>query len=285
MSLKLDPVFGAILLGTFISLLLQGAIFLQAYYYYCNYHSDKWLLKIWVGSVVILEALNSALIMQVCYSSLITGFGDTITLSTSLRWPSAQLLVLVSAFVMLVVEIFFVRRLWILGSKKWYRIAAVAAALFNTASISCLIALYAIGYVSCGEKDIFVTSALIHALAHSRTGMKQTSSTIDTLIRYALSTGLVICVFNVVLIAVGLTEATTLIFVALGIVATKVYANVFLVALNIRNSILSAQQIKQEQRVNLAIGRRNARSGSQSARNNAASSSGLEVDLIPQHHA
>ncbi len=67
-----DPGFGAVLLGTFASLLyvsyafplqlvlsygmrtasLQGAIFLQAYYYYCNYRSDKWLLKIWVALVV-----------------------------------------------------------------------------------------------------------------------------------------------------------------------------------------------------------------------------------------
>ncbi|KAI0767737.1 hypothetical protein C8Q74DRAFT_1449773 [Fomes fomentarius] len=272
-----NPNFGAVLLGTFASLLLQGAIFLQAYYYYCNYRSDKWLLKIWVASVVILEALNSALIMQLCYSRLITSLVEPIPYSIDPLYfyssqPYAQILIPVSASVMLVVETFFVRRLWILAPNRWYRIAAGAAAIFNGVSIGILIVTSVIGgnNVVTGAfaaalnlmADIFVTSALIHALAHSRTGIEQTSFIIDTLIRYALSTGLVICLFNAVLIAVGIIAEFTLIFIALGIVATKVYANMFLVALNTRSSILSAQQIKQEQTFDLSIGRRNTRSGS-----------------------
>ncbi|KAI0767683.1 hypothetical protein C8Q74DRAFT_971123 [Fomes fomentarius] len=89
-----------------------------------------------------------------------------------------------------------------------------------------------------------VTSCLIHILNTSRTNMKQTNSKIDFVVKYTVGTGLVICIFNTLILAFAIAYPHNWVFASIAIVATKLYANSFLVALNTRDSLMGTEVFK-----------------------------------------
>ncbi|KAJ3012283.1 hypothetical protein NUW54_g1919 [Trametes sanguinea] len=71
--------------------------------------------------------------------------------------------------------------------------------------------------------DAILTTILICALRRCRTGMQRTDSLLDVLILYAISTGLLTCVFDLATFLVTLIQPSDFVWFAVNIVATKVY--------------------------------------------------------------
>ncbi|TBU28408.1 hypothetical protein BD311DRAFT_663582 [Dichomitus squalens] len=85
--------------------------------------------------------------------------------------------------------------------------------------------------------DATITGSLVYILGHLRTGFKRTDATLDLLIAYALSTGLVTCMFHIVNVIASIVWQHNLIWIVPVVILFKLYANNFLVALNSRKAL------------------------------------------------
>ncbi|KAI0327373.1 hypothetical protein GY45DRAFT_1373256 [Cubamyces sp. BRFM 1775] len=251
---SLDSTLGAWLLGTFFGILLQGTVYHQTYRYFRLYPKDPTYLKIWVTVVVVIETLNTALTMHASYVYLIRNYFNPLSLLGSPVW-SLSSLPIPGSLAAVVSQSFFARRIYLINRR--YTVVAIAAMLCFFAFSGFYIAfsvkllqsrnlfeglkgswLASTGSCLAMTGDFLVTSVLIYALRTSRNGIKRTNTILDLLIAYAISTGLIICVFNVLNIAFSLAFPDNLIYTAFSIVLTKLYANTLLVALNTRSSLV-----------------------------------------------
>ncbi|KAI0670237.1 hypothetical protein C8Q78DRAFT_1079218 [Trametes maxima] len=255
---SLDNSFGAWLLGTFFGLLMQGMIYHQAYRYFRLYPEDPALLKVWVVIVVYAYLVTNYFNPEVLLGPPIWFVPDqdfgVVPFSDDIALRSMASLPILGSFAAVVSQSFFARRVYKFGPR--YRIIVAIAMLcylaffgfYTTLSIKIFHVEDFQGFLkfswmaSVGSSpmmvgDFLTTAVLIYALRRSRTGIVRTDSLLDLLIIYAVSTGLLICIFNVLNVAFAIALPDNLIYTATSIMLTKLYANTFLVALNTRHSL------------------------------------------------
>ncbi|KAI0372305.1 hypothetical protein BV20DRAFT_111882 [Pilatotrama ljubarskyi] len=248
----LDNTFGAVLLGTFLAMMLFGLNLHQTYRYFRLYPEDSRGLKCLVMAVELLDILTSICSMHLCYHSLVTNYFNPEALLYGV-W-SINLGPLISGLYMVTAQSFFVRRAWTFGPN--FRPVVITAVLLCIAELGFLSAATAEAcivqtfqrfhkyawLVSTGAglavaADGLLTIALIMILHRSRTGRKRTDSMIDVLIIYTLNTGLITGAFNTLTLLFALIRPGDLIYAGFGIPGVKLYATTLLAALNSRQSI------------------------------------------------
>ncbi|RDX54121.1 hypothetical protein OH76DRAFT_1479169 [Lentinus brumalis] len=202
----LDNTMGAWLVGTFISLLLQGVGYHQTYRYFRLYPDDPRWLKLWVILVTLVETLNTVLSMHVCYYNLVTNYFNPTILLAGPVW-SLKFLPVPGSIAAVITQLFFARRVYKIDRR--FRPIAIIAATLVLAFAGCYIALTGLG----------------------------TDSMVDLIIMYTVSSGLIICIFNVLNVAFSVAWPDNLIYAGTSIVLTKLYSNTFLVSLNARQSL------------------------------------------------
>ncbi|KAI0709760.1 hypothetical protein C8Q76DRAFT_78668 [Earliella scabrosa] len=221
----LDNTLGAVLIGTFVSLVLYGLALHQAYHYYVSYPYDKLWLKCQVALVLALETCCSVLSTHSCY-----------------------------CFTVVTSQCFFVHRVWMIG--KRYRPVVVVAVLLMLLELAvCFVAavkgfqlktwpefsqwtyMISIHNAASTVSDLIITAVLIYTLRTSRTGIKRTDSMISTLILYAISTGLLTGLYNGVCFLTSVILPHDLIYLGTVIIGIRLYSNSLLAALNSRRTI------------------------------------------------
>ncbi|KAL1939504.1 hypothetical protein VTO73DRAFT_9815 [Trametes versicolor] len=263
----LDNTFGALLIGTFVGLILYGLTLHQSYRYLRLYPNDSRALKCLVAFVVLLETITSVFSMHVCYFYLTTNYFNPEALLHGV-W-SLNLFPVASGIIMISAQSFFARRVWHLGA----RISKVVV-LFAMLAAKGALCIVEIGFfigklvplceillalifhskrhsgvgrswlVSTGSTmavtaDMTLTAALIVFLHRSRTGLKRTDTMIDILILYSVNTGLLTGILNLLSLLFAFIRPGDLIYIGFGIVGAKMYATTLLAALNSRQSLAS----------------------------------------------
>ncbi|KAI0631712.1 hypothetical protein C8Q77DRAFT_1159461 [Trametes polyzona] len=230
---SLDNTFGALLIGCFVGFIQYGLTANQCYTYFRMYPKDIWILKSLVATVLVLETFHSALCMHICYYYLTTNYFNPTALEKGVC--------------------FFLRRVWKIG-RQYRPLVAVAAVLllgefgFATAVTvdtflhptlhnSAQAWMNSAGVGMAVLADTILTAALIFSLHQSRTGVRRTDSIIDVLIMYAINTGLVTGIMNLLSLVFALAMPDNLIYAGIVIVATKLYANSMMAVLNSRRSL------------------------------------------------
>ncbi|RPD75847.1 hypothetical protein L226DRAFT_390396 [Lentinus tigrinus ALCF2SS1-7] len=257
-----DTTYGAYLISTLVGVMLQGTIFHQTYRYVKLFPNDLRYIKLWVASVVFVEVINTLFTMHASYFYMVTNIFNVAVLTEkpvwSISWTAAP-----GCASALLVEIFFGRRLWLVG--RQFRPIVAFALLLDVSFFACFLALDIIGatartndeffkhsYFSTigagliGSGDLMVTSCLIYVLRTSRTGIRSTNSQLDLLIRYAVGTGFLICVLNVLILTFSIKWPDNWIYTGLTTIITKMYANALLVSLNARRSEVDEGELKPE---------------------------------------
>ncbi|KAI0684119.1 hypothetical protein C8T65DRAFT_748981 [Cerioporus squamosus] len=260
----MDKTYGALLLGTFIGLILYGLGLHQLYRYFRLYSKDLVFVRSLVILTMIFETVHTFLTLHACYFYLVDNYlcQDVYCIvsgpSTGIDVPHHQLLALSTGMIMLIAQMFFARRLYKVG--PGYRIAVFLATAFlvgeSAFAIAATVEMYSTHslhafwkrtwlvsgcYGMATVADTILTIALIVVLQRSRTGMKGTDDLIDVLIVYTFNTGLKKSKNSRVLPQTS-SEASAMpknfIYLCFNIITSKttrsVYANTLLAAVNSR---------------------------------------------------
>ncbi|KAH9938842.1 uncharacterized protein BXZ73DRAFT_99900 [Epithele typhae] len=241
-----DSTLGALLICTSIAMLMYGLLIHQTFQYYRMFTEEKLYLKLWVAFVFITE---------------------TYTIVVALEETIIQLLPPIATFTPVAVEIFFMRRVWLLG-RQYRPLVAVAfafvvsfyAGLTGRLSFSfqgCYIAISVVGYtapdplewlrrgarlagigsVLLEVGDLITTSVLVYVLFSSRSEIRRTNSIIDLLIKYTVTTGMLCGLSLIISIVFAFLYPNTMIWIASDVFISKLQANVFVATLNARRGL------------------------------------------------
>ncbi|KAI0688911.1 hypothetical protein C8Q76DRAFT_260572 [Earliella scabrosa] len=253
-ALSLDDTFGVLLIATFISLALYGLTLHQLYRYFRTCVRDSLALKSLVATVLILESLHTVMLTHLCYHYLISEYFNPTNLQHGV-W-SSNLLPCTSGLVIFTSQLFFVRRVFLLGHQ--YRAVAILSLLlfvialafniagtvdayrFNNDTIGHLDTVAWMEAASAGALEVgdtLLTTVLVVALRRGRTGWKRMDSILDMLVLYAITTGLLTGVMNLFCLILSIAYPKNLRWSGFGIVSTHLYANNLLAALNSRESL------------------------------------------------
>ncbi|KAL1949865.1 hypothetical protein VTO73DRAFT_8746 [Trametes versicolor] len=249
----LQDTFGAYLICTCIGCMLFGLTTHQTYRYYRLYPTDAVSLKTLVASLLALDILHTITSIHVCYHYLVTNYFNPLSMGTGV-W-SIRLGIMETGMVILVAHCFYARRLFLLGNGHLFPVSVIGLLLLAEVGFSLAATIESFVQVSF-EKffafqwliwvvlavallvDLVATSILTFYLRRSRTGFKRTDSMVDVLMVYGINTGLSTSVLTLAALICSIAASHTLIWAAITVPATKMYANSLLAVLNSRRSLI-----------------------------------------------
>ncbi|KAI0759571.1 hypothetical protein BD413DRAFT_271275 [Trametes elegans] len=152
---------------------------------------------------------------------------------------------------MCVCQSFYIRRVHMIGPQYKYLVAVAIVLLFtefgfmvaltvraftghDVQSLGKLTWIVSAIYGLAVTIDLLVTGVLITVLLNSKTGFNRTDSLIQTLIIYSINSGLITSIAGVISFVFALVLPGNMIYFAVGLIATKLYANSVLAVLNTR---------------------------------------------------
>ncbi|KAI0665752.1 hypothetical protein C8Q78DRAFT_1083608 [Trametes maxima] len=164
---SLDHSFGAILIGTFVGLVLYGLTLHQTYRYtrIC-YAADRSWLKALVIAIVCLESLHIVVTVVTslvkCYIKdnryyhLVSGYSNPGSLGV-VHW-STKALAPISGVTILLCQAFYAYRVYILGSLRIYRTLVVSATILMTVILGFTIAAFVMRWEQCRVRPLVNSS-------------------------------------------------------------------------------------------------------------------------------
>ncbi|EJF59164.1 hypothetical protein DICSQDRAFT_138746 [Dichomitus squalens LYAD-421 SS1] len=250
---RLDSTFGAVLIGTSLGLTLYGMVVHQCYRYFGTYRNDSSWIKVLVSAILVFETFHVVSSMHICYHYLVTKYSNGEALLSGV-W-SIDLLSAISGIIIISAQSFFAARVFLLGGRR-YRVLVTIAMILLAGELGFFFAatvkaftfpsfsdfqrytwLVSAGAALACAADALLTGVLVNLLRSKHTGVERLDQIMDRLIKYTINTGLLTSVVNLLSLVFSVLLPSKLIYVAFGIVATKLYANSLLAALNARSSL------------------------------------------------
>ncbi|KAI0667886.1 hypothetical protein C8Q78DRAFT_1081767 [Trametes maxima] len=235
--------FGAYLICTCLGCIMLGLTIHQTYRYFRFYPND----------LISLKALRKRKVLLVFYFYLVTNYFRPQRLTDGV-W-SIRLIILEMGLLIVVAHCFYARRLYLLANRNV--IPAITIGILLAAELALCITATVDSYRSVSFSkfehyswvmwsilsvavavDIFATTALTYYLRKSRTGFQKTDSIVDILMVYTINTGLSTSITTIASLICAILMPKNLVYSAILVVGTKMYANSLLAVLNSRRGIL-----------------------------------------------
>ncbi|KAF8957376.1 hypothetical protein BDZ97DRAFT_1846481 [Flammula alnicola] len=196
--------FGPMLLGVFINMVLYGVLIMQAYHYYQNFKRDARWIKCLVLYLFIVETINTGCDIAIMYEPLIERFGEPdATKFFPTLFPAEPILIVA---VSTPIQLFFAWRIWIITKSNFlpllvsfFAIASLVGGTYTTVLIV-KIKLFArkpelhwpalVWFLSACIADILITVVLVTSLSRRKTGFASTDDAISKIIRITVQTGM-----------------------------------------------------------------------------------------------
>ncbi|KAI0352125.1 hypothetical protein OH77DRAFT_1592355 [Trametes cingulata] len=248
---SLDNTMGAYMLGTFIGLILYGVCLMQLYRYVRLYPTDTLYIRTLVILVMILETLDVVLPMHTLYYYLVTNYASAEAIQ-KLVW-SLDLGMLIGSVISLASQIFFVRRVSLIGFR--YQIVAgiavfcllaaigfsiaVSIRLFQSTSIAQFFSSdrnWMIGtpFVFGAVADHLLSGAILVALRRSDRERTRTGTWVESSILYIVDAGTLTSLIHTSCAVLALVSPDNLIWCGVGVIFIRTYAITLLSVLNSR---------------------------------------------------
>ncbi|EIW57835.1 uncharacterized protein TRAVEDRAFT_72794 [Trametes versicolor FP-101664 SS1] len=248
-----EPVIGGLLIELCFAFILYGITTLQTFMYFQKYTDDRPSLKTLVATVWILESVHTGFCMQFIYAYIIAGFGDYANF-LNINWCVA-ITVVCSAGVALCVQGYYTWRVWIVSGKSlvWTVIIGSFALLRVAFGIASAVLSYVYpdwltfrhtnsslitisgGLGSAALVDMLVAVTLSYYLKRGRhTWHKESNSMINQILLYAVNTGAITGTASLLCVILFAVKKSSLVFLGLVMIQTKLYANSLLGSLNAR---------------------------------------------------
>ncbi|KAI0706344.1 hypothetical protein C8Q76DRAFT_800793 [Earliella scabrosa] len=268
---RLDASFGAVLVGTYVSLVLYGLTIHQAFRYFRIYKQDVPRLKILVATLLVADTVFVVLCAHARYAFpakvislphestsyfyLVRNYFKPLSLVEG-TW-SLRLMPPFSGLIVVLSQSFYSRRVSLMGS--WYKllvtlviflmigeVAFTAAGTVEAFSLKTFANWRKLTWLSAGAwafavaVEVILSTTLIIVLRQSRTGFKRTDSVLDILTGYTINTGVLTGTASVVCLAFAVATPENLIYIGCNMATTMLYSNSTLAVLNSRRFL--AQQ-------------------------------------------
>ncbi|KAH8829599.1 hypothetical protein DL96DRAFT_1065102 [Flagelloscypha sp. PMI_526] len=246
----LDNTIGAAFIGAICGACLFGVSSLQAYLYYHAWYDDTIIHRIGVGLLWVLDMLHLALTCHAVYYYAVTSFGQVGAL-VYIHW-SIKLQIAVNVVIILLVQSLYAWRVWILsgfhkGTLKYLVILAVMGGF--AIGIFLAVKVYEIDLfpqlndlawlvdASLGTAtviDFLLSGAMCYYLSKSKGHEGRLNSKISSLMQYILSSGLLTSACSLSALFTYVFFPSTLIFLSIESLLTKLYVGSFFAMLNAR---------------------------------------------------
>jgi len=254
------------LLGTLFTMFLYGIGCMQVFYYLQNYQEDRVGMKILVAVVWTLETLHTILSIYFVEFYLIVNFSNEGNLF-HVNW-GVPVSFIVGFLVAFIVNVYFIWRFWRLSRNMIFSTTLLVLAIarlaigwmnsvlaikdalwedFRAKTFASIVA----GYVLSVLTDALLAVALCWLLRNLRTGVKRTDNMIDNLLIYTINTGVLTSIGALVVLILFLCLPTSLAFIGVLQVQTKLYGISFLASLNSRNSMLNKAKATRQSSIRI----------------------------------
>ncbi|TBU25226.1 hypothetical protein BD311DRAFT_765129 [Dichomitus squalens] len=242
---------GALLLGTFVGLILYGLAIHQFYRYMRLHAKDSLSIRTLVSLTLTLETIHVAFSLHVCYYYMVSHYSQPSAFSHNV-W-CVNCLPILGSCIMVTTQFFFVRRVSLIGVK--YRALAILATLCLSAKFVLMVYLTAkvfrknaptafadevvvtTGFGCAVVGDIVLTGALISVLRRGRATQKREHVLTETAVIYLVNTGMLICILDMVTVVVAAAIPLSVWWSGVNFVTVRLYANTLLSVLNSRKQL------------------------------------------------
>jgi len=254
MAPTLDETLGAFYIGVIAGAALWGISCMQTYLYYTSYPRDLPQLKVLVFVVWGLDTVHQVLISHAVYIYSVKNFANPAILGEVVWSVLAE--VVINALTSLIVQYFFVYRIWRLSNANYLLtvpVAVLSLGQFLGFVVYCVkaygghfttfpqiltlkdldVALNIITAVT----DLAIAAVLTYLLHRSRTGFRRSDSVITKLIVFTVNTGLLTSINAMCSFISYVANPTSFIYICFFFVMGRLYANSLLATLNARNNI------------------------------------------------
>ncbi|TDL19959.1 hypothetical protein BD410DRAFT_841726 [Rickenella mellea] len=221
--LDLSLLYGPVLIGNSIAIAFWGAQCTLTIFYFINYTKDPTLVKAWVVLLFGLDTAHTILLIKGIWVPLISQYGNFEAIAGVL--PELVYQQSINAVVAFMAQCYFVRRIYIFGSKPIFKygVPALLAPLiiwqvvgsiiytarglsFKEASQLSSLSHIAIGVnSSAAAVDIVTTIAMCTLLYLSRNGLQSTDRLLGWLMISSLNTGAWTALFAIITVILALT--------------------------------------------------------------------------------
>ncbi|KAI9064924.1 hypothetical protein FKP32DRAFT_1675196 [Trametes sanguinea] len=243
-----------LIIGFAFSAVLYGITVMQAYVYFRRYPKDVIWLKIFVAVLLVLDTLTTAFAGQGLHTYAVDDYEQPDKLG-NLTWSliTENYLSIVTAAI---VEFYYAHCLWIisrgnrpltaiiaflalvsLGTGTWIvadMFMAPGLALYNSTAPR------AVSSVCSGSRsvaDVIISASLCYYLHTNKSGIKQSDVLTDKLMMYAVQRGLLTAVVQAFETITISAFPTSLVYLPVTLMLSKLYTNALLATLNVRNAL------------------------------------------------
>ncbi|KAJ3804946.1 hypothetical protein F5876DRAFT_70213 [Lentinula aff. lateritia] len=232
----LNNTLGAGFIGYSISCVIFGIFTTQTISFYYQYRSDPLKLKILVGVVWCIEFIHQTLVAHTVYHYLVLCFGSPIIILTEpLVWSFVTLIV-VGTVSESIVKFCFIIRIWRFSNHNKMVTTALSMLVFaeigwilgNVISqLQNALGLASIKYVASGGLatgalgDILLALAMCYYLRKWRTGYQEPDSLLNSLVHYALNTGVMTSTLGVLTLILYDTSTSNFQYMGVHLVLSK----------------------------------------------------------------
>ncbi|KAJ6560593.1 hypothetical protein DFH09DRAFT_1364757 [Mycena vulgaris] len=203
MSLKLDSILGALLVGTWANSILYTVEVIQAAYYYRHFKHDNWKLKLLVTSAIAIDFVSMIANYASVYLYTITHWGNLAYLQNQ-YWP-VPLFLFATGVVAALAQSFLAVRYWLLTRNKFITLTLflfITVATGGAFASAVTIAMFP-GYHDRGNviipattwlvteavTDISIALALLLEFRKVKSSFKETRSLVNRLVAQTIQTG------------------------------------------------------------------------------------------------
>ncbi|KAI0070271.1 hypothetical protein K474DRAFT_1670257 [Panus rudis PR-1116 ss-1] len=234
---------GAGLVLATIGFIPYGVTVAQAYAYMYSYPDDPYWLKSLVILVTLLETLFSALVIHVVYHFCIVAWGNFILVDV-LFWSAPSCVVILN-LVLMIVQGYYIHRLWILSGRNKALTAFFRSRTWTgfeddhliqwTVETACIVS---------AVTDALIAATLTYYIRRSRSRLRRIDSAVRWIIMYSVNTGAISMVMSISIAVTFITLKRSVTFAGLVLLVGRTYANSFLGTLNARRILKSSLRRK-----------------------------------------
>jgi len=241
----------------FIAVLLYGVTTAQTYLYWFNFPDDPAYTRWTVATVWVVETIHTVFCLHAVYGFFITNFGNIDGVLVP-EW-SAGASVLLAVVIAALVQVFFIRRIYILSQRSILVTAIPSVSLFFRVAFGTATSIFAwivptwvafhnetgpyvttiTGLSLASVTDIIIASLMIYYLYNSRTGILSTDHLLKVLMTYCVNTGAATMVTSLVIVITYLKVENSMMFAGFVEIQSKLYSNSFLATLNARKTLIN----------------------------------------------